>query len=161
MCKSTSICPLMSFKKQPNSISTHAPIKSSLRRTLFNAVSTQFAISLDDAKLLVPEGIQAAKFSTHLDAPGVSSESYTLCLAPTQAHRFLLSTDSVFLPLLHPFDTSLVRLWQDAFFREPHPIALHPPPSSHPLAVDPDSSTCHHPTDQWSGLDDPWLGRSA
>ncbi|CDZ98176.1 Filamentous baseplate protein Ligatin, contains PUA domain [Phaffia rhodozyma] len=60
----------MSFKKPPSSISTHAPIKSSLRRNIVSAVASQFDISPDEAKSLVPEGIQAAKFLTHLDAPG-------------------------------------------------------------------------------------------
>lgn len=41
------------------------------RRKLVAAVAEQYGLSADKAKELVPDGLQSARFHTHLDTPGV------------------------------------------------------------------------------------------
>ncbi|SJL15774.1 uncharacterized protein ARMOST_19279 [Armillaria ostoyae] len=60
------------FKKPLGGFKNSAPIRSSDRRKLKQRVITAFSVSPEDGDLLVPEGILTAKFSTHLDLPGVA-----------------------------------------------------------------------------------------
>ncbi|GLB44597.1 putative reverse transcriptase (RNA-dependent DNA polymerase) [Lyophyllum shimeji] len=60
------------FKKPLSGIKTSAPLRSSDRRKLKQRVVAAFGISSEDGDLLVPDGIQSMKFSTHLDDPGVA-----------------------------------------------------------------------------------------
>ncbi|KAG5643116.1 hypothetical protein DXG03_001542 [Asterophora parasitica] len=60
------------FKKPLSGIKTSAPLRSSDRRKLKQRVVTTFDVSSEDADLLVPDGIQSVKFSTHLEEPGVA-----------------------------------------------------------------------------------------
>ncbi|KAK0466225.1 eukaryotic translation initiation factor SUI1 family protein [Desarmillaria tabescens] len=60
------------FKKPLGGLKNSAPIRSSDRRKLKQRVVAAFSVSPEDGDLLVPEGILTAKFSTHLDLPGVA-----------------------------------------------------------------------------------------
>ncbi|PBL00217.1 eukaryotic translation initiation factor SUI1 family protein [Armillaria gallica] len=60
------------FKKPLGGFKNSAPIRSSDRRKLKQRVVAAFSVSPEDGDLLVPEGILTAKFSTHLDLPGVA-----------------------------------------------------------------------------------------
>ncbi|KAF8064203.1 eukaryotic translation initiation factor SUI1 family protein [Lyophyllum atratum] len=60
------------FKKPLGGIKTSAPLRSSDRRKLKQRVVTAFGVSSEDGDLLVPDGIQSVKFSTHLEEPGVA-----------------------------------------------------------------------------------------
>ncbi|KAG6916814.1 hypothetical protein DXG01_005196 [Tephrocybe rancida] len=60
------------FKKPLAGLKTSAPLRSSDRRKLKQRVVTAFGISSEDGDLLVPDGIQTVKFSTHLEEPGVA-----------------------------------------------------------------------------------------
>ncbi|KAK0209037.1 eukaryotic translation initiation factor SUI1 family protein [Desarmillaria ectypa] len=60
------------FKKSLGGLKNSAPIRSSDRRKFKQRVVTAFSVSPEDGDLLVPEGILTAKFSTHLDLPGVA-----------------------------------------------------------------------------------------
>ncbi|KAK0481372.1 eukaryotic translation initiation factor SUI1 family protein [Armillaria novae-zelandiae] len=60
------------FKKPLGGFRNSAPIRSSDRRKLKQRVVAAFSVSNEDGDLLVPEGILTAKFSTHLNLPGVS-----------------------------------------------------------------------------------------
>ncbi len=62
------------FKKPLGGFKNSAPIRSSVRRKLKQRVVAAFSAP-EDGDLLVPEGILTAKFSTHLDLPGVRSLS--------------------------------------------------------------------------------------
>ena len=66
------------FKKPPNNVKTSAPLRSSDRRKLKQKVIAAFGISPEDGELLVPDGLESMKFSTHLDEPGVRSRSYNI-----------------------------------------------------------------------------------
>ncbi|TFK27317.1 hypothetical protein FA15DRAFT_666610 [Coprinopsis marcescibilis] len=59
------------FKKPLSNLKTSAPLRSSDRRKLKQRVITSFNISAEDGDLLVPDGLQSEKFSTHLEEPGV------------------------------------------------------------------------------------------
>ncbi|KAH6904451.1 eukaryotic translation initiation factor SUI1 family protein [Coprinopsis sp. MPI-PUGE-AT-0042] len=59
------------FKKPPSNIKTSAPLRSSDRRKLKQKVVAAFNISPEDGDLLVPDGLEYLKFSTHLEEPGV------------------------------------------------------------------------------------------
>lgn len=63
------------FKKPLGGFKNSAPIRSSDRRKQKQRVVAAFSVSPEDGDLLVPEGILTAKFSTHLDLPGVRSLS--------------------------------------------------------------------------------------
>lgn len=60
------------FKKQLSGLKTSAPIRSSERRKLKQRVISGFGLEDKDGDGLVPDGILAAKFFTHLNEPGVS-----------------------------------------------------------------------------------------
>lgn len=49
-----------------------APLRGSDRRKLRQRVISEFGVSNEVGDILVPEGIQSQKFSTHLNEPGVS-----------------------------------------------------------------------------------------
>lgn len=49
-----------------------APLRGSDRRKLKQRVVSEFNVSNEVGDLLIPEGIQSQKFSTHLNEPGVS-----------------------------------------------------------------------------------------
>lgn len=59
------------FKKPLSNIKTSAPLRSSDRRKLKQRVVAAFNISPEDGELLVPDGLESLKFSTHLEDPGV------------------------------------------------------------------------------------------
>lgn len=59
------------FKKPLGNLKTYAPLRGSERRKLKQRVIASFAVSSDEGDLLVPEGIQSVKFSTHLNEQGV------------------------------------------------------------------------------------------
>lgn len=59
------------FKKPLANFKSSAPLRSSDRRKLKQRVLTAFSLPAEDGDLLVPDGILTAKFSTHLDVPGV------------------------------------------------------------------------------------------
>jgi len=69
------------FKKPLGNLKTSAPLRSSDRRKLKQKVCTLFNISQEDGDLLVPDGIESVKFSTHLDEPGVSIRVLPLIVA--------------------------------------------------------------------------------
>ncbi|EIW76663.1 hypothetical protein CONPUDRAFT_157843 [Coniophora puteana RWD-64-598 SS2] len=60
------------FKKPLGNLKTSAPIRSSDRRKFKERVTRTFSISADVGDTLVPDGLQSAKFITHLDEPGVA-----------------------------------------------------------------------------------------
>ncbi|KAG5636629.1 hypothetical protein H0H81_007370 [Sphagnurus paluster] len=60
------------FKKPLGGLKTSAPLRGSDRRRLKQRVIEAFGISSEDGDLLVPDGIQSVKFSTHLEEPGVA-----------------------------------------------------------------------------------------
>ncbi|KAG5730257.1 Ligatin [Termitomyces sp. T112] len=60
------------FKKPLGGLKTSAPLRGSERRKLKQRVVSAFEISSEDGDLLVPDGIQSVKFTTHLEEPGVA-----------------------------------------------------------------------------------------
>lgn len=58
------------FKKPPSNVKTSAPLRSSDRRKLKQKVVATFGIAPEDGELLVPDGLESMKFSTHLEEPG-------------------------------------------------------------------------------------------
>ncbi|KAG6811004.1 hypothetical protein H0H92_009381 [Tricholoma furcatifolium] len=60
------------FKKPLAALKTSAPLRSSDRRKLKQRVVSSFGISSEDGDLLVPDGIQSIKFTTHLEEQGVA-----------------------------------------------------------------------------------------
>jgi len=60
------------FKKPLHQVKTSAPIRASDRRKLKQRVTATFSSSLDDGDLLVPDGIQIAKFLNYTKEHGVS-----------------------------------------------------------------------------------------
>jgi translation initiation factor 2D len=59
------------FKKPLSNLKTSAPLRSSDRRKLKQRVITAFNLQAEDGDVLVPDGIESVKFSTHLEEPGV------------------------------------------------------------------------------------------
>ncbi|TDL26969.1 hypothetical protein BD410DRAFT_783083 [Rickenella mellea] len=62
----------MAFKKPLASLKTSAPLRSSDRRKLKQRVVDRFNLQPDEGDILVPEGLQSVKFTTHVDEPGVA-----------------------------------------------------------------------------------------
>ncbi|KAI8972535.1 eukaryotic translation initiation factor SUI1 family protein [Trametes punicea] len=61
------------FKKPLADLKTSAPLRSSDRRKLKQRVLQSYtALQPEDGDLLVPDGLQSQKFSTHHDEPGVA-----------------------------------------------------------------------------------------
>ncbi|KII84045.1 hypothetical protein PLICRDRAFT_57876 [Plicaturopsis crispa FD-325 SS-3] len=60
------------FKKPLAHLKTSAPLRSSDRRKLKQRALQTFAIPAEEGDALVPDGLLAVKFSTHLDEPGVA-----------------------------------------------------------------------------------------
>ncbi|KAJ7682865.1 hypothetical protein B0H17DRAFT_1075171 [Mycena rosella] len=60
------------FKKPLSTLKTSAPLRSSDRRKLKQRIVTAYAITPEDGDVLVPDGILAVKFTTHLDEPGIA-----------------------------------------------------------------------------------------
>ncbi|KAI0632800.1 eukaryotic translation initiation factor SUI1 family protein [Trametes polyzona] len=61
------------FKKPLADLKTSAPLRSSDRRKLKQRVLQAFPVlQPDEGDVLVPDGLQSQKFSTHLDEPGVA-----------------------------------------------------------------------------------------
>ncbi|EIW56725.1 eukaryotic translation initiation factor SUI1 family protein [Trametes versicolor FP-101664 SS1] len=61
------------FKKPLSELKTSAPIRSSDRRKLRQRVLQSFPVlQAEEGDVLVPDGLQLQKFSTHLDEPGVA-----------------------------------------------------------------------------------------
>ncbi|KAG6884615.1 hypothetical protein C0993_009527 [Termitomyces sp. T159_Od127] len=60
------------FKKPLWGLKTSAPLRSSDRRKLKQRVISAFSVSSEDGDLLVPDGIQSVKFTTHIEEPGVA-----------------------------------------------------------------------------------------
>ncbi|KAG6890228.1 hypothetical protein C0995_010241 [Termitomyces sp. Mi166 len=60
------------FKKPLGGLKTSTPLRSSDRRKLRQRVVSAFGISSEDGDLLVPDGIQSVKFTTHLEEHGVA-----------------------------------------------------------------------------------------
>uniref|UniRef100_D8QDE9 SUI1 domain-containing protein n=1 Tax=Schizophyllum commune (strain H4-8 / FGSC 9210) TaxID=578458 RepID=D8QDE9_SCHCM len=60
------------FKKPLGHLKTSSALRSSDRRKLKQRVISTFGCSAEDGDVLVPEGIQSIKFTTHMDAPGVA-----------------------------------------------------------------------------------------
>ncbi|KAL1684705.1 hypothetical protein GGG16DRAFT_67781 [Schizophyllum commune] len=60
------------FKKPLGHLKTSSALRSSDRRKLKQRVVSTFGCSAEDGDVLVPEGIQSIKFTTHMDAPGVA-----------------------------------------------------------------------------------------
>ncbi|TRM60392.1 hypothetical protein BD626DRAFT_571809 [Schizophyllum amplum] len=60
------------FKKPLGNLKTSSTLRSSDRRKLKQRVLSTFGAPAEDGDLLVPEGIQTIKFSTHTDEPGVA-----------------------------------------------------------------------------------------
>ncbi|KAI8968732.1 eukaryotic translation initiation factor SUI1 family protein [Trametes punicea] len=64
------------FKKPLADLKTSAPLRSSDRRKLKQRVLQSYtALQPEDGDLLVPDGLQSQKFSTHHDEPGVAYSS--------------------------------------------------------------------------------------
>ncbi|KAI0694966.1 eukaryotic translation initiation factor SUI1 family protein [Cytidiella melzeri] len=59
------------FKKPLAHLKTSAPLRGSDRRKLRQRIIAEFNVASENGDLLVPEGLQSQKFSTHLDEPGV------------------------------------------------------------------------------------------
>lgn len=59
------------FKKPLSNLKTSSALRSSDRRKLKQRVASAFNLSAEDGDLLVPDGIESVKFSTHLEEPGV------------------------------------------------------------------------------------------
>ncbi|KAI0084693.1 eukaryotic translation initiation factor SUI1 family protein [Irpex rosettiformis] len=59
------------FKKPCANLKTSAPLRGSDRRKLKQRVISEFNVSNEVGDLLMPEGIQSQKFSTHLNEPGL------------------------------------------------------------------------------------------
>ena len=59
------------FKKPLADAKTTAPLRGSDRRKLKQRIATEFVLSPEDGELLVPEGLQSQKISTHLNEQGV------------------------------------------------------------------------------------------
>ncbi|GJE88956.1 eukaryotic translation initiation factor SUI1 family protein [Phanerochaete sordida] len=59
------------FKKPLADAKTVAPLRSSDRRKLKQRVIADFGLQPEEGELLVPEGLQSQKISTHLNEPGV------------------------------------------------------------------------------------------
>ena len=59
------------FKKPLHDLKTLTHLRSSDRRKLKQKVVTAFELTSEQGDALVPDGISSAKFSTHLDEPGV------------------------------------------------------------------------------------------
>ncbi|KAG2005858.1 eukaryotic translation initiation factor SUI1 family protein [Coprinopsis cinerea AmutBmut pab1-1] len=59
------------FKKAFGNLKTSAPLRSSDRRKLKQKVVSAYGISPEDGDLLVPDGLESLKFTTHLDEPGI------------------------------------------------------------------------------------------
>ena len=68
------------FKKPLGNLKTSAPLRSSDRRKLKQRVVAAYNLTSEDGDLLVPDGIQSVKFSTHLDEHGVC-----LCFRDSEA----------------------------------------------------------------------------
>ncbi|RXW25184.1 hypothetical protein EST38_g715 [Candolleomyces aberdarensis] len=60
------------FKKPLSNLKTSSALRSSDRRKLKQRVTSAFNLSPEDGDLLVPDGIESVKFSTHLEEPGVA-----------------------------------------------------------------------------------------
>ncbi|KAJ2971627.1 hypothetical protein NUW54_g12462 [Trametes sanguinea] len=61
------------FKKALADLKTSAPLRSSDRRKLKQRVLQSFPVlQPEEGDLLVPDGVQSQKFSTHLEEPGVA-----------------------------------------------------------------------------------------
>ncbi|KAJ6542735.1 eukaryotic translation initiation factor SUI1 family protein [Mycena capillaripes] len=58
--------------KKPFSAKTGSPLRSSDRKKLKRRVISSFALSPEDAEVLVPDGILSLKFDTHLNEPGIA-----------------------------------------------------------------------------------------
>jgi len=61
------------FKKPLGNLKTYAPIRSSDRRKLKQKVVATYNLTNEDGDLLVPDGLQSAKYATHTEDPGVST----------------------------------------------------------------------------------------
>ncbi|KAI0270474.1 hypothetical protein BC834DRAFT_1039235 [Gloeopeniophorella convolvens] len=59
------------FKKPLGDAKTSAPLRSSDRRKLRARIAARFQLAPELAEVLVPDGLQAQKFSTHTGEPGV------------------------------------------------------------------------------------------
>ncbi|THH17973.1 hypothetical protein EUX98_g9030 [Antrodiella citrinella] len=86
------------FKKPLSDLKTSAPLRSSDRRKLKQRIIDTHALTPEIGELLVPDGLLAQKFSTHLDEPGQVIQ-HTPSLHPnqlvaiTQYHSPLPSTN--------------------------------------------------------------------
>ncbi|KAJ3869395.1 eukaryotic translation initiation factor SUI1 family protein [Lentinula novae-zelandiae] len=60
------------FKKPVSNWKTSFPLRSSDRKKLKLKAVSSFSISIEEADVLVPEGILSIKFKTHLNEPGVA-----------------------------------------------------------------------------------------
>ncbi|EIN05784.1 hypothetical protein PUNSTDRAFT_91371 [Punctularia strigosozonata HHB-11173 SS5] len=60
------------FKKPLADLKTSAPIRSSDRRKLKQKVVQTFGLQAEEGDLLVPEGLQSVKFSTHVGEHGIA-----------------------------------------------------------------------------------------
>ncbi|KAJ2921760.1 hypothetical protein H1R20_g15341, partial [Candolleomyces eurysporus] len=60
------------FKKPLHNLKTSSALRSSDRRKLKQRVTSAFNLSPEDGDLLVPDGIESVKVSTHLEEPGVA-----------------------------------------------------------------------------------------
>ncbi|KAK7061050.1 hypothetical protein VNI00_000785 [Paramarasmius palmivorus] len=60
------------FKKPFGNLKTSSPLRNSDRKKLRNRITELFSIPVEDADLLVPEGILSVKFSTHLNEQGLA-----------------------------------------------------------------------------------------
>ncbi|KAJ3900950.1 eukaryotic translation initiation factor SUI1 family protein [Lentinula edodes] len=60
------------FKKPVSNWKTSSPLRSSDRKKLKLKAVSSFSISIEEADVLVPEGILSIKFKTHLNEPGIA-----------------------------------------------------------------------------------------
>ncbi|ESK85165.1 eukaryotic translation initiation factor sui1 family protein [Moniliophthora roreri MCA 2997] len=60
------------FKKPLGNLKTSSPLRNSDRKKLRNRITESFSIPVEDAGMLVPEGILSVKFSTHLNEQGLA-----------------------------------------------------------------------------------------
>jgi len=60
------------FKKPLGNLKTSAPIRSSDRRKLKQKIVATYNLTNEDGDILVPDGLQSAKYVTHSEDPGVS-----------------------------------------------------------------------------------------
>jgi hypothetical protein len=67
-----------------------APLRNSDRRKLKQQVIDAYGLSAEDGETLVPDGLQTAKFSTHLDEPGVRGRLRCYPLINSEHSRVIL-----------------------------------------------------------------------